>query len=110
MLSTMVDAGELRYRLAGNSDVQAIAALHADSWRRHLRGAYLDPFLDGEVLADRLWREAGKAVVEGRPSSGLYLWVLEQNKAAQAFFDARGGICVGRKLAGPSPAGDVSSR
>jgi hypothetical protein len=27
--------------------------LHADSWRRHYRGAYADAFLDGDVLADR---------------------------------------------------------
>jgi len=35
-------------------DVEAIAALHAESWQRHYRGAYLDSFLDGDVLADRL--------------------------------------------------------
>jgi ribosomal protein S18 acetylase RimI-like enzyme len=27
--------------------------LHADSWRRHYRGAYSDSFLDGDVLSDR---------------------------------------------------------
>jgi len=29
-------------------------ALHAESWQRRYRGAYLDSFLDGDVLADRL--------------------------------------------------------
>ena len=43
---------ELRQAHAG--DAAAIAALHADSWRRHYRGAYSDAFLDGDVLADRL--------------------------------------------------------
>jgi GNAT superfamily N-acetyltransferase len=40
-------------------DVEEIAALHADSWRRNYRGAYLDSYLDGDVLTDRLvvWRE-----------------------------------------------------
>src|SRR5262249_13303329 len=40
-------------------DVEAIAALHADSWRRNYRGAYLDSYLDGDVVTDRLnvWRE-----------------------------------------------------
>src|SRR5215470_14190630 len=40
-------------------DVGAIAALHADSWRRNYRGAYLDSYLDGDVATDRLvvWRE-----------------------------------------------------
>ena len=162
----MAKADEVRCRWARSSDVQAIASLHAESWRRNYRGAYLDSFLDGDVVADRLdvwttrlvqplqnhqtivadldgavigfahtmldddpiWgalldnlhvahhmkgrgigtqilRETGQALVERRPLSGLYLWVLDQNKAAQAFYDARGGMCVGRKLAGPFPGG-----
>lgn len=44
----------LMFRLAGPSDAQAVAALHADSWRRHYRGIYSDAFLDGDVSADRL--------------------------------------------------------
>lgn len=42
------------FRLAGHSDARAIAALHADSWRRHYRGVYSDAFLDGDVAVDRL--------------------------------------------------------
>ena len=45
---------ELRFRLAGPADAEAVANLHADSWRRHYRGAYSDRFLDGDVVADRL--------------------------------------------------------
>jgi ribosomal protein S18 acetylase RimI-like enzyme len=45
---------DLRFRLAGPSDSEATAALHADSWRRHYRGAYADSFLDGDIEADRL--------------------------------------------------------
>src|ERR1700720_1613012 len=45
---------DLSFRLGGPSDATAIAALHADSWRRHYRGAYSDAFLDGDVTADRL--------------------------------------------------------
>jgi len=46
-------------RPAEVGDVDAIAALHADSWRRNYRGAYLDSYLDGDVVTDRLavWRE-----------------------------------------------------
>ena len=49
----------VRFRSAGAADAIAIAALHADSWRRHYRGAYSDSFLDGDVLEDRtkLWVE-----------------------------------------------------
>jgi GNAT superfamily N-acetyltransferase len=40
------------------SDADAIAALHADSWRRTYRGMLPDSFLDDEVAADRaaLWK------------------------------------------------------
>jgi len=43
----------VRYRTATASDAAAVAALHADSWRRNYRGAYVDSFLDGDVVADR---------------------------------------------------------
>jgi len=33
---------------------------------------------------------AAEAVIERRASGRLYLWVLEQNAAAQAFYEARG--------------------
>ena len=47
-------AAAVEYRQATPHDVADIAALHADSWRRHYRGAYLDSYLDGDVLGDRL--------------------------------------------------------
>lgn len=43
-----------RCRKATAQDVDAIAGLHADSGRRHYRGAYSDAYLDGDVVADRL--------------------------------------------------------
>jgi ribosomal protein S18 acetylase RimI-like enzyme len=43
----------LRLRAAGPEDAEGVAALHAESWRRHYRGAFSDAFLDGDVLADR---------------------------------------------------------
>jgi GNAT superfamily N-acetyltransferase len=156
----------VEYREATADDAEAIAHLHADSWRRHYRGAFLDSFLDGDVVADRmaewterlarpaldrytvvadldggvagfahtildadptwgayldnlhvahdmkrhgigarLMAETARAVTLRRPSSRLYLWVLEQNTAAQAFYGAQGGSCVGRELTGPFPGG-----
>lgn len=49
----------VEYRRAGPADSAAIALLHADSWRRHYRGAYPDEFLDQHAVADRLevWRK-----------------------------------------------------
>ena len=164
----MADLEEPRFRLAGPSDAEAVANLHADSWRRHYRGAYSDAFLDGDVVADRraawtdrlrepdprrctIHAEAGglvgfanthfdddprwgalldnlhvadghqrrgiasrllaltaEAVMERPERTGLYLWVLEQNVEAQAFYEARGGRCVGR--ASVSPPGGIASR
>jgi len=156
-------------RPATASDAEAIADLHADSWRRNYRGAYLDSYLDGDVVADRLavWSdrltdpepdrftlvaevdgfvagfahtildedatwgaylenlhvghdlkrqrmgskllaETARELIQKRPSSGLYLWVLEQNAAARAFYEARGGRRTGRELRGPFPGGGTA--
>jgi GNAT superfamily N-acetyltransferase len=159
----------MKYRSAGARDVDAVAGLHAESWRRNYRGAYSDAFLDGDVLADRLavWTdrltrqreerrtivaeqdgvvigfahavldddvtwgalldnlhvahtqkrrgvgrrlmaETAAAVLEQTPSARVYLWVLEQNKSAQAFYLALGATYVGRGLA--RPPGDDPAR
>ena len=141
----------VRFREATPEDAAAVASLHADSWRRHYRGAYADEFLDGDVFSDRiqvwterlnapadsttilaeadkdlvgfahiildvdgewgalldnlhvtatkqgggigtaLMRRVGDFVSKRRPESGLFLWVLEQNVAAQGFYQALGG-------------------
>jgi GNAT superfamily N-acetyltransferase len=160
---------EATYREATAQDVEAIAALHADSWRRHYRGAYSDAFLDKEVFADRLqvWTdrlhqpdrsnectiiaerdgavvgfahtilnedqqwgalldnlhvrydlkgggigtrlmaETARAVLKRTPGSGLFLWVLEGNKGAQAFYQARGGECAGSKTSDAPGGGTI---
>jgi ribosomal protein S18 acetylase RimI-like enzyme len=153
-------------REAGEHDAPAIAALHADSWRRHYRGAFLDSYLDGDIVPERLrvWTgrltpprlnqytvcaeldgdvvgfahvdfgqdpkwgalvdnlhvtsarkgsgigtqllsAAAQELVRSRPSETLYLWVLDQNVAAQAFYDARGGTRVETTTRGPFPGG-----
>ena len=104
---------EVKFRSAQESDAKAIAALHADSWQRHYRIAYTDHFLDDDpawgALLDNLHvaydRKRGgvgtrmlsltaRTVLAERPGSSLYLWVLEKNAGARAFYDARGGTCV----------------
>ena len=164
----MSDLAGLRFRVAGPADAPAVAALHAESWRRHYRGAYSDGFLDGDVATDRLvvWTErlhepdprrctilaeavglvgfvntffeddptwgalldnlhvaeghkrrgiasrllalTAQALAERPRRTGLYLWVLQQNGAAQAFYEARGARCVER--APVSPPGGIASR
>jgi ribosomal protein S18 acetylase RimI-like enzyme len=156
----------MQYREATADDVEAIARLHADSWRQHYRGAFSDAFLDGPVVGERrtvwaerltlppssrytvvaehdgvvvgfahtvfdddpvwgalldnlhvvhdlkrqgvgrcLMAESAHVVVERRPGSGLYLWVLQQNIAAQAFYDAIGGTRVGEGATEPPGGG-----
>lgn len=164
------DSGsEVQFRLAGPADAAAVATLHAESWRRHYRGAYADAFLDGDVLADRLavWGErlgkpdlrrvtilaevglglagfantvldehaawgallenlhvadahrrlgigsrllalTAEALMARSNAPRLYLWVLEQNVEAQAFYEARGAIRVGREPV--SPPGGIAGR
>lgn len=49
----------IEYRTARPSDADAIASLHARSWRENYRGAFLDAFLDGDLFGERLrvWRK-----------------------------------------------------
>ncbi|MCQ4214603.1 GNAT family N-acetyltransferase [Streptomyces longispororuber] len=56
-------------RPAGPADAEAVALLHADSWRRHYRGAYVDAFLDGDVVADR--RAVWTARLGAEPAHGV---------------------------------------
>src|SRR5256712_9383773 len=57
---SMAHLEEPQFRLAGAADAEAVANLHADSWRRHYRGAYSDAFLDGDVVADRVSEWIGR--------------------------------------------------
>jgi ribosomal protein S18 acetylase RimI-like enzyme len=158
----------LRFRVAGAGDAEAVAGLHAGSWRRHYRGAYADSFLDGDVVSDRraVWEarlaapdgavtvlaedggglvgfvhvafdrderwgslvdnlhvthdrqrsgigtallgRAADAVVERAAGRAMYLWVLEQNTAAQGFYRAMGGSAV--ETAAVPPPGGVPER
>jgi ribosomal protein S18 acetylase RimI-like enzyme len=161
----VADPDPVHLRPAQLDDAEAIAELHADSWRRNHRGAYADSYLDGDVRADRMavwkdrlsastgrdhtllaeqqgvvvgfvhtifakdpiWgalvdnlhvvasqkrlgigtrmlRHSAQVVVDEAPGSGLYLWVLEQNLSAQAFYHALGGECVEHGVV-PDPGG-----
>jgi GNAT superfamily N-acetyltransferase len=68
----------LRFRAGNLDDAGDVAALHADSWRRHYRGAYSDSFLDGDVLGDRrrVWssrlaESAGTATIVAEDEGSL---------------------------------------
>jgi GNAT superfamily N-acetyltransferase len=75
-------------------------------------GAFLDNLhvayeLKRQGLGTRLLALTARAVLDAAPDSGLYLWVLEQNSDACAFYTARGGICADRDEV-PPPGGDTA--
>jgi GNAT superfamily N-acetyltransferase len=75
-------------------------------------GAFLDNLhvaygLKRQGVGSRLLALTARAVLDWSPSSGLYLWVLEQNRDAQAFYTARDGVCVERDYV-PPPGGDAT--
>jgi GNAT superfamily N-acetyltransferase len=75
-------------------------------------GAFIDNLhvrhgLKRQGIGTRLLALTGQAVLDWSPSSGLYLWVLEQNSDARAFYAALGGACVERAEV-PPPGGDAS--
>ncbi|MFI7060207.1 GNAT family N-acetyltransferase [Kribbella sp. NPDC050124] len=61
----------LGFRSASVEDAGQVAWLHADSWRRHYRGAYADSFLDGDVESERLAVWAERLVAPGRTATIL---------------------------------------
>jgi GNAT superfamily N-acetyltransferase len=76
-------------------------------------GAFLDNLhvahrLARQGIGTRLLALTGQEVADWSPSSGLYLWVLEQNRGARAFYAARGGACVERAEVEPL-GGDPAS-
>lgn len=158
----------VRLRAASLDDADKVALLHADSWRRHYRGAYSDSYVDGDILTDRVsvWSarlaapagsrtvvaedrtglvgfvhvvfdddvrwgnlidnlhvahncqrtgigtlllvRAAEGVAEQARGTSIYLWVQEQNVAAQQFYRATGGAHVETALI--SAPGGVASR
>jgi ribosomal protein S18 acetylase RimI-like enzyme len=59
-------------------------------------------------IGTSLMAETARTVLARPAPTGLYLWVLEQNTAAQAFYTARGGRQFGRELRGPFPGGGTA--
>ena len=79
---TRRDLAGIAYRHATENDADSIAALHADSWRRHYRGAFLDSFLDCDVLPERIevWRQRLK-----QPQEASITMVADTGKAIAGF-------------------------
>jgi len=74
-------------------------------WGSFLDNLHVTHELKRSGIGAQLMAESARAVRARATAPGLYLWVLEPNHAAQAFYEARGGARVGREDR-VSPAGD----
>jgi hypothetical protein len=83
-----VRSSRLRVREATREDAEAVAKLHAESWRSAYRGAYRDEFLDGDVFVERaeVWRER---LCE--PSSSQFVLIAEDAGQLAGLACAYGG-------------------
>jgi GNAT superfamily N-acetyltransferase len=78
---------------------------HDATWGAFLDNLHVAYGLKRQGIGTRLLTLTAQAVLDRSPASGLYLWVLEQNSDARAFYTARGGACVERVQI-PPPGGD----
>jgi ribosomal protein S18 acetylase RimI-like enzyme len=112
-------AERLRHPLPGartivaelDGEIAGFAHLQLDNsatWGALLDNLHVRYGVKRQGTGTRLLVLTAQAVLDAAPGSGLYLWVLEQNAAARAFYDARGGTCVERTDEGP-PDGDPAS-
>jgi ribosomal protein S18 acetylase RimI-like enzyme len=97
---------ELEGRLAGFVHV----VLHDDP----AFGALVDNLhvrhdLQRRGIASQLMARAAAVAVDDDPSSGLFLWVLEQNTRAQAFYRVLGGLEADRRVVDPPALDGVRS-
>lgn len=67
------------------------------TWGALLDNLHVAPDLKGRGLGRVLMRETAAAVLAAAPASRLFLWVLEQNVAAQGFYRHLGGVVVGQE-------------
>jgi ribosomal protein S18 acetylase RimI-like enzyme len=78
----------IEYRQAQLRDAEALAWLHARSWRENYRGAFTDVFLDGDLPGERLrvWRER-----LGDPPDNQFVQLAVDGENLGGFVCAYGG-------------------
>jgi ribosomal protein S18 acetylase RimI-like enzyme len=92
--------------IVGDLDGRVVALAHTlvdedPDWGALLDNLHVAHELKRRGIGARLLALTAQAVLDAAPGSGLYLWVLEQNAAAQAFYSAQGGVRVERRLVLP---------
>jgi GNAT superfamily N-acetyltransferase len=75
-----------------------------DKWGSFVDNLHVTHTRHGHGIGSALITRAAQVVRERGTSPSMYLWVLEQNTAAQAFYCARGGRSAERAFV-QSPAG-----
>jgi ribosomal protein S18 acetylase RimI-like enzyme len=75
------------------------------SWGALLDNLHVRSDLKRTGIGTQLLSEIATALQRHRPAQPLHLWVLDQNTAAQAFYESRGGTRVETSLLGPFPGG-----
>jgi ribosomal protein S18 acetylase RimI-like enzyme len=98
------------YTIVADRDGDVVGFAHtcldADPrWGALLDNLHISFELKRQGVGRALMSETALVLSERRPSTGLYLWVLQQNTSAQAFYSAMGGVAVEEKLGGPFPGG-----
>lgn len=80
----------------------AHVALDADPrWGALVDNLHVSHAAQRSGTGSRLLDRVAQLVLERRPGSGIYLWVLELNEAGRAFYVSRGGILRDIELASP---------
>jgi GNAT superfamily N-acetyltransferase len=99
--------------ILAEQDGQVVGLAHTfldddPAWGAFLDNLHVAHWLKRRGIGARLFSLTRQAVRDWSPSSGLYLWVLEQNADARAFYAAQGGVCVERDDM-PPPGGDPAN-
>jgi ribosomal protein S18 acetylase RimI-like enzyme len=96
--------------ILGEHDCELVAFAHIvldedESWGTLIDNLHVVSHLKGRGIGTRLLAISAQIVLGSAQAPAIYLWVLEQNSPAWAFYKAHGGVCARRDIARP-PGGD----
>jgi ribosomal protein S18 acetylase RimI-like enzyme len=87
-----VIVAEIEQQLAG---FVCIFPEESTAWGSFLDNLHVAPKLTGQGIGRRLLSEGARRLVLADSRSGLYFWVIEQNKKARRFYERTGAVIVG---------------
>ena len=67
------------------------------TWGALLDNLHVAPAFKRRGVGRALMATTAAHITARAPGSGMFLWVLEQNESAQAFYRRLGGVCDGRE-------------